>query len=54
MLTFRDRLRTDAADRALYADAKRTLAQRRWEYIQDYADAKSAIVEAILDRATTS
>jgi GrpB-like predicted nucleotidyltransferase (UPF0157 family) len=54
MLRLRDQLRSDDADRALYADAKRTLAQRRWQYVQDYADAKSEIVEAILKRASTA
>jgi GrpB-like predicted nucleotidyltransferase (UPF0157 family) len=54
MLAFRDRLRSDAADRAIYASAKRTLAQRRWQYIQEYADAKSAVVETILARAAAN
>ena len=31
-----------------YAAAKRALAARRWRYVQEYADAKSDIVEAIL------
>ncbi len=53
MISFRDRLREDAADRDLYARAKRTLAQRRWRYVQDYADQKSAIVEKILARAAS-
>jgi GrpB-like predicted nucleotidyltransferase (UPF0157 family) len=51
MLSFRDRLRNDPTDRELYARAKRDLASRRWQYVQDYADAKSAIVEAIVARA---
>lgn len=54
MLSFRDRLRRDAADRDTYAAAKRTLAARRWAYLQDYADAKSAVVEDILRRASTA
>jgi GrpB-like predicted nucleotidyltransferase (UPF0157 family) len=52
MLAFRDRLRADAGDRALYAATKRELAARTWAYVQDYADAKSGVVEAILGRAT--
>jgi GrpB-like predicted nucleotidyltransferase (UPF0157 family) len=48
MLRFRDRLRDSATDRERYAAAKRALARRRWRYVQDYADAKSAVVEAIL------
>jgi GrpB-like predicted nucleotidyltransferase (UPF0157 family) len=50
MLAFRDRLRLHAADREIYARTKRNLARRRWQYVQDYADAKGEIVEAILAR----
>jgi GrpB-like predicted nucleotidyltransferase (UPF0157 family) len=50
MLRFRDRLRADEADRELYAATKRELAAREWRYAQDYADAKSAVVEEILAR----
>jgi GrpB-like predicted nucleotidyltransferase (UPF0157 family) len=53
MVRFRDHLRRDAADREAYAAAKRRLATRRWRHMQDYADAKTEIVEAILQRATT-
>ena len=48
MLLFRDRLRTNDADRALYEGAKRELAQRTWKYVQNYADAKGATVERII------
>jgi GrpB-like predicted nucleotidyltransferase (UPF0157 family) len=51
MLAFRDRLRTVAADRERYEAAKRELAARRWRYVQDYADAKSSVVEEIIARA---
>jgi GrpB-like predicted nucleotidyltransferase (UPF0157 family) len=51
MLLFRDRLRTHAGDRNLYLRTKRELAARRWTYVQEYADAKSSVVEAILARA---
>jgi GrpB-like predicted nucleotidyltransferase (UPF0157 family) len=51
MLLFRDRLRENAADRALYERTKRELAEQKWEYGQNYADAKSAVVEEILARA---
>ena len=51
MLLFRDHLRTDAADRELYARTKRELAGREWRYVQNYADAKTAVVEEILARA---
>jgi GrpB-like predicted nucleotidyltransferase (UPF0157 family) len=49
-LRFRDHLRADDADRELYQRAKRELAARRWTYIQQYADAKSGVVEEILRR----
>jgi len=52
MLRFRDRLRRDDGDRELYERTKRELAQRQWKYVQNYADAKSAVVQAILARAT--
>ncbi len=51
MLAFRDRLRADDADRALYTRVKRALAERTWRYMQDYADAKSAVVAEIMARA---
>jgi GrpB-like predicted nucleotidyltransferase (UPF0157 family) len=51
MLRFRDHLRADDADRDLYLRAKRELAAQTWEHVQDYADAKSAVVEEILRRA---
>jgi GrpB-like predicted nucleotidyltransferase (UPF0157 family) len=51
MLSFRDRLRSDPADRELYLRTKRELAQRTWGRTQEYADAKGAVVEEILARA---
>jgi GrpB-like predicted nucleotidyltransferase (UPF0157 family) len=51
MLAFRDRLRSHPEDRDLYERTKRELAARRWAYVQDYADAKSAVVESIIARA---
>ena len=51
MLLFRDRLRSNPADRALYEAAKRELASREWRFVQEYADAKSEVVEEILRRA---
>ena len=42
MLLFRDWLRTNAADRDVYASIKRELAARDWKYAQQYADAKTA------------
>jgi len=51
LVAFRDRLRTNEADRNLYARHKQGLARRDWKYVQNYADAKTAIVEEILTRA---
>ena len=51
MLVFRDHLRTDPDDRALYERTKRGLARQTWEFVQQYADAKSGVVEQILARA---
>jgi GrpB-like predicted nucleotidyltransferase (UPF0157 family) len=53
MLTFRDWLREHDGDRELYAGCKRTLAEQDWKYTQNYADAKTAVVEEILARALT-
>lgn len=51
MLTFRDWLRHNEADRNLYAATKRELSTRDWRYVQDYADAKTDVVRRILARA---
>jgi GrpB-like predicted nucleotidyltransferase (UPF0157 family) len=51
MLHFRDRLRTAPADRDHYLRTKRELAQRSWRHVQHYADAKSAVVEEILNHS---
>jgi GrpB-like predicted nucleotidyltransferase (UPF0157 family) len=51
MLDFRDRLRANDSDRELYERAKRELAAKDWRYVQNYADAKSAIVAEINARA---
>ena len=51
MLLFRDWLRTHPEDRDRYADTKRQLARRKWKYVQDYANAKSEVVQDILLRA---
>ena len=53
MLRFRDWLRTNQADRELYEQTKRKLAAREWTYVQDYADAKTLVVEEIIARALT-
>ena len=51
MLVFRDWLRSNPADRELYASTKRALAQRSWSTVQDYADAKTEVVATIVARA---
>jgi GrpB-like predicted nucleotidyltransferase (UPF0157 family) len=54
MLIFRDWLRKNEADRELYARIKGALAQQSWKYTQNYADAKTAVIEEIMSRAQTS
>jgi GrpB-like predicted nucleotidyltransferase (UPF0157 family) len=51
MLTFRDWLRSHVDDRLLYEQTKRELASRTWRHVQNYADAKTAVIENILARA---
>jgi GrpB-like predicted nucleotidyltransferase (UPF0157 family) len=51
LLGFRDHLRANEADRELYARTKRDLARRDWKYMQNYADAKTEVVEEIVARA---
>ena len=51
MLLFRDWLRTHDEDRGLYQRAKLDLAERKWEFTQQYADSKSEVVLGILERA---
>jgi GrpB-like predicted nucleotidyltransferase (UPF0157 family) len=52
MVLFRDWLRISAQDRGRYAAAKRALARRRWQHVQQYADAKTPVVEEIIARAS--
>ena len=54
MLAFRDWLRISESDRELYAKTKRELAQRAWKQMQDYADAKTPVVQEILTRMRNS
>jgi GrpB-like predicted nucleotidyltransferase (UPF0157 family) len=51
MLAFRDWLRSTDQDRLLYQRTKLNLASKTWKYGQEYADAKTAVVEEILSRA---
>jgi GrpB-like predicted nucleotidyltransferase (UPF0157 family) len=52
MLKFRDHLRATPSDRRLYEATKRDLAQHHWAFVQNYADAKTEIIETILARVT--
>jgi GrpB-like predicted nucleotidyltransferase (UPF0157 family) len=51
MIGFRDWLRTHDDDRELYERKKRELATQTWAYVQNYADAKTDVVEEIIARA---
>jgi GrpB-like predicted nucleotidyltransferase (UPF0157 family) len=53
MLTFRDWLRANAADRDLYGSTKRALAREQWEHVQNYADAKTSVIKEIMARAVS-
>ena len=50
-LLLRDHLRSDPADRARYESTKRALLSRRWDDMNDYADAKTDVILAIKARA---
>jgi GrpB-like predicted nucleotidyltransferase (UPF0157 family) len=54
MVLFRDWLRSNDGDCDLYARAKQELASRDWKYVQQYADAKTAVVAEIMIRAQAS
>ncbi|MCP3803676.1 GrpB family protein [Allokutzneria sp. A3M-2-11 16] len=51
MVRFRDHLRTHDEDRELYERTKRELARRTWKYVQNYADAKTEVIQEIMRRA---
>ena len=51
MVGFRDWLRAHEEDRDLYERTKRELIARDWKFVQNYADAKSAVVAEIIARA---
>ena len=50
-LVFRDRLRGRPDERMHYQRVKRELSERDWTYVQQYADAKTEVVESIIARA---
>ena len=49
-IRFRDRLRRSPEDRRAYEQLKRDLAKSDWADMNDYADAKGPLIEAILAR----
>jgi len=51
MLAFRDHLRRNGEDRLRYTTLKRELAKRDWPDTNDYARAKTELVEQITTRA---
>jgi GrpB-like predicted nucleotidyltransferase (UPF0157 family) len=51
MLLFRDWLRSHPEERDAYAAKKRELARMEWRFVQNYADAKTGIVQHLLARA---
>jgi GrpB-like predicted nucleotidyltransferase (UPF0157 family) len=51
ILSFRNWLRANPADRDHYAAVKRELAARDWKFVQNYADAKTDVIEEIIARA---
>lgn len=54
MLRFRDWLRANDTDRTNYANTKRTLAKQKWRHVQHYADAKTSIIQEIMERLSAS
>jgi GrpB-like predicted nucleotidyltransferase (UPF0157 family) len=50
-LSFRDQLRRSPEDRDAYERLKRGLANRDWSDLNEYADAKEDLIEAILGKA---
>lgn len=50
-LLFRNYLRLHDDARELYENTKKELAKKTWKYVQNYADAKSEVVQKILSEA---
>lgn len=53
-LIFRNWLRVHEDDRDLYQRVKLELANQRWDNVQEYADAKTEVIEAIRARAVAA
>jgi GrpB-like predicted nucleotidyltransferase (UPF0157 family) len=54
MKLFRDWLRANDSDRELYQRTKLQLATAAWDFVQQYADAKTSVVREIMQRAHES
>ena len=50
MIGFRDNLRAHPEDFELYLGEKRRLAAKTWAYVQNYADAKSEVIDRTIHR----
>jgi GrpB-like predicted nucleotidyltransferase (UPF0157 family) len=50
-VTFRNRLRANSHDRLFYEETKRKLAAQSWPDMNAYADAKSEVIETIIEAA---
>lgn len=50
-LTFRNRLRSNPAERHVYEQTKRNLAQTKWSDMNAYAEAKTKVIERIIEAA---
>jgi GrpB-like predicted nucleotidyltransferase (UPF0157 family) len=51
-LIFRDRLRRNDEDRRRYEQTKRELAAHDWDDMNEYAQAKTQVIESIIDAAS--
>lgn len=51
-IRFRDHLRQNAEDRKLYESVKRELATKKWSDMNEYANAKTGVIEEILRHIT--
>jgi GrpB-like predicted nucleotidyltransferase (UPF0157 family) len=53
-LIFRNRLRQNIEDRRRYEQTKRELAAREWSDMNEYADAKTEVIESVIRSVITS
>ncbi len=54
MQLMRDWMRAHPEDRDLYPSTKRTLGTQDWKCVQNYADAKTTVIEEIMARAQSA